>query len=96
MSERSAWDEKKGCQCGAGMPCECQHANGLEEPYERSDPERSPRNTVSAPRMMLVNSQHENPASAAAILNCSFTCNPSLEQPLLQPEIATFNASVST
>jgi hypothetical protein len=26
-----AWDEE-GCQCGAGMPCECQCANGLEEP----------------------------------------------------------------
>ncbi|RXH10590.1 hypothetical protein EAS54_31130 [Bradyrhizobium guangzhouense] len=24
------WDEK-GCQCGAGMPCECQQATGLEE-----------------------------------------------------------------
>jgi hypothetical protein len=27
-----AWDEEKGCQCGAGMPCDCQRANGLEEP----------------------------------------------------------------
>ena len=26
------WDEEKGCQCGAGMPCECQRANGLEQP----------------------------------------------------------------
>lgn len=24
------WDEDLGCQCGAGMPCECQH--GLEQP----------------------------------------------------------------
>jgi len=24
-----AWDEKLGCQCGAGMPCRC---NGGEEP----------------------------------------------------------------
>jgi hypothetical protein len=21
-----------GCECGAGMPCECQRANGLEQP----------------------------------------------------------------
>ena len=27
-----AWDEQKGCQCGAGMPCECQRASGLEQP----------------------------------------------------------------
>ena len=27
-----AWDEQKGCQCGAGMPCECVRADGLEEP----------------------------------------------------------------
>lgn len=27
-----AWDEKFGCQCGAGMPCACQRANGLEQP----------------------------------------------------------------
>jgi hypothetical protein len=27
-----AWDEKLGCQCGAGMPCACQNANGLEQP----------------------------------------------------------------
>jgi len=27
-----AWNEKTGCHCGAGMPCECQHANGLEQP----------------------------------------------------------------
>jgi hypothetical protein len=25
-----AWDAEKGCQCGAGMPCECQ--SDLEEP----------------------------------------------------------------
>jgi hypothetical protein len=29
---RRAWDERIGCQCGAGMPCECQRANGLEQP----------------------------------------------------------------
>jgi hypothetical protein len=27
-----AWDEQKGYQCGAGMPCKCQRASGLEEP----------------------------------------------------------------
>ena len=27
-----AWREKHGCQCGAGMPCECVDADGLEEP----------------------------------------------------------------
>jgi hypothetical protein len=27
-----AWDEKLGCQCGAGMPCECQRETGLEQP----------------------------------------------------------------
>ena len=27
-----AWDEALGCQCGAGMLCECQHADGLEPP----------------------------------------------------------------
>jgi hypothetical protein len=26
------WDEKLGCQCGIGMPCECQRANGFEQP----------------------------------------------------------------
>ena len=26
------WDRDKGCECGAGMPCECQRANGLEQP----------------------------------------------------------------
>ena len=29
---KRAWSAELGCQCGAGMPCECQHANGLEEP----------------------------------------------------------------
>lgn len=28
-----AWDEEMGCQCGPGMPCECQQANGLEQRY---------------------------------------------------------------
>jgi len=27
-----AWDRDVGCECGAGMPCECQRANGLEQP----------------------------------------------------------------
>lgn len=27
-----AWDRDIGCECGAGMPCECQQANGLEQP----------------------------------------------------------------
>lgn len=27
-----AWDRDKGCECGAGMPCDCQRANGLEQP----------------------------------------------------------------
>ena len=27
-----AWDEELGCQCGAGMPCECQPTDGLELP----------------------------------------------------------------
>jgi hypothetical protein len=27
-----AWDKEIGCDCGAGMPCECVRANGLEEP----------------------------------------------------------------
>lgn len=27
-----AWDQELGCQCGAGMPCECQRANGPEQP----------------------------------------------------------------
>jgi hypothetical protein len=36
-----AWDEK-GCQCGAGMPCECQRAQRIgRTQYERSDRERS-------------------------------------------------------
>ena len=30
-----AWDQEAGCQCGAGMPCECQHASGMEEPNTR-------------------------------------------------------------
>jgi hypothetical protein len=24
-------DENLGCQCGAGMPCECQRAKGLDQ-----------------------------------------------------------------
>jgi hypothetical protein len=28
-----AWaDEPDGCQCGAGMPCECQGEDGVEDP----------------------------------------------------------------
>jgi hypothetical protein len=27
-----AWDNKEGCQCGAGMPCECQRTSSLEQP----------------------------------------------------------------
>jgi hypothetical protein len=27
-----AWSQKLGCQCGAGMPCECVPADDLEEP----------------------------------------------------------------
>jgi hypothetical protein len=27
-----AWSDEFGCQCGAGMPCECVRADGLEEP----------------------------------------------------------------
>ena len=27
-----AWDRDVGCECGAGMPCECQRASGLEPP----------------------------------------------------------------
>ena len=27
-----AWSEELGCQCGAGMPCECVSVDGLEEP----------------------------------------------------------------
>ena len=26
------WDRDNGCECGAGMPCGCQRANGLEQP----------------------------------------------------------------
>jgi hypothetical protein len=27
-----AWSERLGCQCGAGMPCECVSVDRLEEP----------------------------------------------------------------
>jgi hypothetical protein len=27
-----AWSDEFGCQCGAGMPCECNRAEGHEEP----------------------------------------------------------------
>jgi len=27
-----AWSDEFGCQCGAGMPCQCVRADGLEEP----------------------------------------------------------------
>jgi hypothetical protein len=27
-----AWSDELGCQCGAGMPCECNEAEGYEEP----------------------------------------------------------------
>ena len=26
------WDKEPGCECGDGMPGECQRANGLEQP----------------------------------------------------------------
>ena len=29
---KRAWSEELGCECGAGMPCECVRADGLEEP----------------------------------------------------------------
>jgi hypothetical protein len=29
---KRAWTEEMGCQCGAGMPCECNRADGLHEP----------------------------------------------------------------
>ena len=29
---KRVWDEQNRCQCGAGMPCECVRADGLEEP----------------------------------------------------------------
>jgi len=28
---KRAWREELGCQCGAGMPCECNAADGLHE-----------------------------------------------------------------
>jgi hypothetical protein len=28
---KRVWDER-GCECGAGMPCECQRARSLGEP----------------------------------------------------------------
>jgi hypothetical protein len=28
---KRAWTEALGCQCGAGMPCQCVRADGLEE-----------------------------------------------------------------
>lgn len=29
---KRAWSDELGCQCGAGMPCECVSADGLDEP----------------------------------------------------------------
>ena len=29
---KRAWSDELVCQCGAGMPCECISADGLEEP----------------------------------------------------------------
>jgi hypothetical protein len=29
---RVAWSDEVGCQCGAGMPCECNRAEGHGEP----------------------------------------------------------------
>jgi hypothetical protein len=37
-----AWtDDPKGCQCGAGMPCECQgKQDGIDEPDVKVIPKR--------------------------------------------------------
>ena len=29
---KRVWSEELGCQCGAGMPCECNRTDGLREP----------------------------------------------------------------
>ena len=29
---KHVWSEELGCQCGAGMPCECNRTDGLGEP----------------------------------------------------------------
>jgi hypothetical protein len=26
------WDAELGCMCGAGMPCSCNKADGIDEP----------------------------------------------------------------
>jgi hypothetical protein len=30
---KRAWSAQMGCQCGAGMPCECRQPNRLEPPH---------------------------------------------------------------
>jgi len=29
---KRAWSKEFGCECGAGMPCECVRSDGLEKP----------------------------------------------------------------
>jgi hypothetical protein len=31
-SRLTSWSDEAGCQCGAGMPCECNSAEGHQEP----------------------------------------------------------------
>ena len=45
---KRVWDEQKGCQCGAGMPCECVRADRLEEPGVRIRAKVCP-NSMSRP-----------------------------------------------
>jgi hypothetical protein len=37
-----AWSDEFGCQCGAGMPCECNQTEDFEEPDTSEVIEQSP------------------------------------------------------
>jgi hypothetical protein len=41
-----AWSKEFGCQCGAGMPCECSRAEGYEEPDTSKVIDQSPAQTI--------------------------------------------------
>ena len=46
------WSDRLGCQCGAGMPCECVSADGLEEPDVSQVLEEGPFSTKLGTRLL--------------------------------------------
>jgi hypothetical protein len=48
-----AWCEELGCQCGAGMPCGCVRADGLEEPDVSRVLEELPQHWINVAATLL-------------------------------------------